>query len=113
MKDSALDPCCPPVESSPDLRPVEGDDAEHELAALAKALGHPTRVRILRMLAQRSGAGCGDLVSELPLAQSTVSQHLKILRAAGLVRGEVDGTRRSYCLDPRGMRRLRALVGAL
>ena len=113
MVDPLSDACCPSAPLLADLRPVEGDDAEHELAALAKAIGHPTRVRILRMIAGASSAGCGDLVSQLPLAQSTVSQHLKILRAAGLVRGEVEGTRRSYCLDPRGMRRLRALVGAL
>ncbi len=105
--------CCPPLQDLADLRPVEGEDAELELATLAKAIAHPTRVRILRMLSSRSGAGCGDLVAELPIAQSTVSQHLKILREAGLVRGDVDSPGRSYCLDPRGMRRLRALVGAL
>lgn len=92
---------------------MEGEETEAELAELARALGHPTRVRILRMLSGAPTAGCGDLVAALPVAQSTVSQHLKILREAGLVRGDVDGARRAYCIDPRGMRRLRALVAAL
>lgn len=105
--------CCPPLRDTPDLRPVEGLEAESELAALTKATGHPTRIRILRMLSGLGTAGCGDLLAELPLAQSTVSQHLKVLLEAGLVRGDVEGPRRSYCIDPRGMRRLRALVGAL
>lgn len=106
-------PCCPPTVYTPDLRPVEGEDAEGELVDLAKAVAHPARVRILRMLSDAGATACGDLVADLSLAQSTVSQHLKILRKAGLVRGEVDGPRRSYCIDPRAMRRLRALVGAL
>jgi DNA-binding transcriptional ArsR family regulator len=106
-------PCCPPADERPDLRPVEGDAADEELAALAKAVGHPARVKILRILARRDGCVCGDLVDELPLAQSTVSQHLKVLKDAGLIRGEVDGPRVCYCLAPRALRRLRALVGAL
>jgi len=113
MSEHPTDTCCPPLKHAPDLRPVEGLDAEAELAALAKAIAHPARVRILRILSGVTAAGCGDLVAELPLAQSTVSQHLKILREVGLVRGDVEGPRRSYCIDPRGMRRLRALIGAL
>lgn len=105
--------CCAPIVGPPDLRPVEGEAAEQELAALARAIAHPTRVRVLRLLSDGAATGCGDLVAELPLAQSTVSRHLKVLREAGLVRGEVDGLRRNYCIDPRGMRRLRALIGAL
>ncbi|MEZ4452946.1 MAG: metalloregulator ArsR/SmtB family transcription factor [Nannocystaceae bacterium] len=105
--------CCPPADVRPDLRPVEGDDADLELAALARAIGHPARVQILRLLARRSACVCGEIVDELPLAQSTVSQHLKVLRDAGLVRGEIDGPRTCYCLEPRAMRRLRALVAGL
>ena len=56
---------------------------------------------------------CGDIVDELPLAQSTVSQHLKVLKEAGLVKGEIDGPRVCYCVEPRAMRRLKALVGSL
>lgn len=107
--------CCPPPrEDGPvEARPLEGEAAEAELAGLCKALGHPMRVRILRLLAQRESCVCGDIVEELPLAQSTVSQHLKVLKQAGLIRGEVDGPRVCYCVEPAGLRRLRALVGAL
>jgi ArsR family transcriptional regulator len=92
---------------------VEGAEADAELAAFAKALGHPVRVQILRMLARRQGCVCGDIVDELPLAQSTVSQHLKVLKDSGLVRGEISGPRTCYCLEPRALRRLRALIGSL
>ena len=106
-------PCCPPASQEADLRPVEGSGADSELAALAKAAAHPARVRILRILARRDSCVCGEIVDELPLAQSTVSEHLKILKGAGLVRGTVDGPRVCYCLEPRSLRRLKALVAAL
>ena len=96
-----------------DLRPIEGDAADEELATLAKALGHPARVKILRLLIRKNTCVCGDIVDELPLAQSTVSQHLKVLKDAGLVRGDVDGPRVCYCIEPRTLRRLRALIGSL
>ncbi|HSM93257.1 MAG TPA: metalloregulator ArsR/SmtB family transcription factor, partial [Anaeromyxobacteraceae bacterium] len=70
----------PPVR--PDLRPVEGPEADEQLAELAKALGHPARVQIMRLLVRREACVCGDIVDELPLAQSTVSQHLKVLKEA-------------------------------
>jgi ArsR family transcriptional regulator len=92
---------------------VEGPEADAELATLAKALGHPARVQILRLLVHRSACVCGDIVDELPLAQSTVSQHLKVLKDAGLLRGDVDGPRVNYCIEPRTLRRLKALVGGL
>jgi DNA-binding transcriptional ArsR family regulator len=69
------------------------------LARVARALSHPARLHILDVLAARRGCVCGDLVDASPLAQSTVSQHLKDLKAAGLVRGEVTGPRTCYCLD--------------
>ena len=87
--------------------------AEQQLATIAKALGHPARVAILRLLAQRQACVCGELVLELPLSQSTVSQHLKELKAAGLVRGEIDGPRVCYCIDPAGWVRARQLLGNL
>jgi DNA-binding transcriptional ArsR family regulator len=97
----------------PDTRPVEGAEADEELAVLAKALGHPARVQILRLLVRREACICGDIVDELPLAQSTVSQHLKVLKDAGLIRGEIDGPRVCYCVEPRTLRRLKALTGSL
>ena len=98
---------------SPDTRPVEGPEADEELALLTKAVGHAARVAILRLLARRSECVCGEIVDEIGLAQSTVSQHLKVLRDAGLIRGEIDGPRVCYCLEPRTLRRLKALVGGL
>jgi ArsR family transcriptional regulator len=109
-------PTCEPAaprKEAPDLRPVEGADADEELATLAKAVGHPARVQILRLLVRREACICGDIVDELPLAQSTVSQHLKVLKDAGLVRGEIDGPRVCYCVEPRTLRRLKALIGSL
>ena len=105
--------CCPPVAEAADLRPVEGDEADDELAALAKALAHPARVKIVRILIRKNACICGDIVDEMPLAQSTVSQHLKVLKDAGLIRGDVDGPRICYCIEPRALRRLRALVGGI
>jgi len=96
-----------------DLRPVEGAEADDELAALAKAIGHPARVHILRILVRRTSCACGDLVGELPLAQSTVSQHLKVLKDAGLIRGELDGPRVCYCIESRALRRLKVLVAGM
>jgi ArsR family transcriptional regulator len=109
------DACAPaePRREPPDLRPVEGGEADEELAVLTKALGHPARVKIMRLLVRREACICGDIVEELPLAQSTVSQHLKVLKEAGLIRGEIDGPRVCYCVEPRTLRRLKALVGSL
>ncbi len=96
-----------------DLRPVEGEEADEELAVLARAVGHPARVKILRLLGRRKTCVCGEIVDFLPLAQSTVSQHLRVLKDAGLIRGVIDGPRVCYCLDLGAMRRLKALIGAL
>ncbi len=111
-KTDACDPPAKPPEL-PDARPVEGAEADEELARLAKALGHPARVQIMRLLVRREACICGDIVGELPLAQSTVSQHLKVLKEAGLIRGDIDGPRTCYCVEPRTLRRLKALVGSL
>jgi len=86
---------------------------DEDLARLAKAIGHPIRAAILRHLIQNGQCVCGDLVALLPLAQSTVSQHLKVLKTAGLLQGEVDGPRVCYCIDPETVRRLKELVGDL
>lgn len=76
------------------------------LSEAAKALGHPARLAILQTLAARGTCVCGEVVDELPLAQATVSQHLKALKAAGLVRGEVDGPRSCYCVNGNALREL-------
>ena len=73
--------------------------ADNRIARYAKALSHPARVAILRLLAKRQTCVCGDIVDDLPLSQSTVSQHLKELKAAGLIRGEIEGPRVCYCID--------------
>jgi ArsR family transcriptional regulator, arsenate/arsenite/antimonite-responsive transcriptional repressor len=88
-------------------------DPDEELARYAKALGHPARVKILRFLLERDECMAGAIVEELPLAQSTVSQHLKVLREAGLIHGEVDGTRICYCADPRRIEHLEGLLSGL
>ena len=72
---------------------------ENRLARYAKALAHPARVAILKILASKASCQCGDIVDELPLSQSTVSQHLKELKEAGLIKGEIDGTKVCYCID--------------
>jgi DNA-binding transcriptional ArsR family regulator len=76
------------------------DKDENQLADLAKALAHPARIAILKILAERKTCICGEIVDVLPLAQSTVSQHLKELKEIGLVKGEIEGPRSCYCLDP-------------
>lgn len=86
---------------------------DEALAAWAKALAHPARVQILRTLAERGTCVCGQIVDVLPLAQSTVSQHLKVLKDAGLIRGDVDGPRTCYCLDTAELDRARSAVSDL
>jgi DNA-binding transcriptional ArsR family regulator len=82
------------------------------LAAQAQALAHPARLSILQVLAARGTCLCGEVVDELPLAQASVSRHLKVLREAGLIRGEVDGPRSCYCLDRAALEALRRDLGA-
>lgn len=86
---------------------------DETLATMAKAIGHPARVAILRLLAYRDTCATGDVVAELPLAQSTVSEHLRILREAGLIQGEFEGPRTRYCVNPTGLAALRAGIAAL
>ncbi|MBI5090577.1 MAG: winged helix-turn-helix transcriptional regulator [Actinobacteria bacterium] len=105
---SGGDDCAVP----PDRATVELPD-DDALAALAKALAHPARIRIVRMLAEQASCVTGIVVDEIGLAQSTVSEHLRVLRAAGLVRGEVDGPRTRYCLDRNGLARLELGVATL
>ena len=115
--DSTVDEslCCPPddPQSVPSTAPADGPGADEELAAFGKAIAHPVRVRILRMLARKEARMCSHIVDELPLAQSTVSEHLRILRTAGLVRANENGPRVSYCIIPSALQRLKALLEAV
>lgn len=86
------------------MKAIEGLSADEERAAnIFRAMGNPARVRIVRELAQRRACATGDLVGLLPLAQSTISQHLKVLKDAGIIQGSLDGDG-CYCLDPEAIR---------
>ena len=85
---------------------------ELRLANMLKALGNPIRFQIMEMLANRQTCMTYEIVQSTPLAQSTVSQHLKVLREAGLVRGEVEGPATCYCLDTDGVRWLKDQIDA-
>jgi ArsR family transcriptional regulator len=84
-----------------------------DMAKLTWALAHPARVRIVRLLLNRTSCMCGEIVEEMPLAQSTVSQHLKILKETGLVQGEIDGPRVCYCINKEAMAKLKKLIADL
>jgi ArsR family transcriptional regulator len=92
---------------------LPADQSAEQLAALAWAIAHPARVRIVRLLISRNACVCGEIVDEMPLAQSTVSQHLKILKESGLVQGEVDGPKVCYCINPEKLAMLKVLVASL
>jgi ArsR family transcriptional regulator len=83
---------------------------DNKIARYAKALSHPARVAILKFLVGKNACQCGDIVDELPLSQSTVSQHLRELKEAGLIRGEIEGTRVCYCIDPAEWEQARAYM---
>lgn len=89
------------------------DNQSLKLSAFAKAISHPARIEILRILAQRNSCICGEIVLEIPLAQSTVSQHLKELKSAGLISGVIDGPRSCYCLNVEGIAEMAFLFGDL
>jgi len=74
-------------------------DEQNKIAIIAKALGHPARIAIIEYLLKADTCICGDIVNELPLAQATVSQHLKELKNAGLIKGNIEGTAICYCID--------------
>jgi DNA-binding transcriptional ArsR family regulator len=84
-----------------------------ELSALAKALGHPARLAIIQFLAARKSCVCGDIVEELPLSQSTVSQHLKELKNVGLIKGDIEGPSICYCIDDKMWTKAQKLLGDL
>ena len=83
---------------------------KNRLADVAKALGHPARIAILQLLAEKNACVCGDIVDELPLSQATVSQHLAELKRVGLISGEITGPRVCYCIDRRAWDAARAMI---
>ena len=102
------DKCC---DSSPLVLP--NDESVEALAKLAWAVAHPARVRIVRLLIDRKTCVCGEIVDRLPLAQSTVSQHLKILKESGLIQGELDGPKVCYCINRDKLKELKAFIAGL
>lgn len=86
-------------------------DHQNRVAELAKAFAHPARVAILQLLAERKACVCGDLVDELPLAQATVSQHLKELKRIGIIKGDIDPPRVCYCINEPVWEEARTLFG--
>lgn len=89
--------CCPP-EGVPSTGRIEDD-----LGQLCKAMGHPARVRLVRILSEKGTCISGDLADAMDLAPSTVSEHLRILKESGLVQGTIDGTRRCYCINKKAL----------
>lgn len=81
---------------------------DNRLANYAKALSHPARVAILQLLIRKQACICGDIVDEIPLSQSTVSQHLKELKKAGLIKGDIEGTKVCYCIDEKEWKKAEA-----
>ncbi len=81
-------------------------DKQNSIATLTKALGHPARVAIIEYLLKVDACICGDIVNELPLAQPTVSQHLKELKNAGLIQGEIEGNSICYCINEKALQKL-------
>lgn len=89
------------------------DATADDFATLAWAIAHPARVQIVRLLIGRKACACGEIVDQLPLAQSTVSQHLKILKESGLIQGEVDGPKVCYCVNRDRLKDLKRYVAGL
>jgi DNA-binding transcriptional ArsR family regulator len=86
---------------------------DNKLAKYAKALAHPARIAILQLLIKQQSCICGDIVDELPLSQSTVSQHLKELKEAGLIKGDIDGAKVCYCIDEKEWANAKSYLGTL
>lgn len=100
--------CCDPA-----LPAALQGDPDDVLATLCKALGHPVRVRLLRLIVEKGGCLSGSLAEAFDLAPSTVSEHLRLLKEAGLVQGTVDGQRRCYCAHPAALSLFKGLAATL
>jgi DNA-binding transcriptional ArsR family regulator len=86
---------------------------DNKIARYAKTLGHPARIAILRLLVKKDSCYCGDIVEELPLSQSTVSQHLKELKESGLIQGDIEGKSVCYCIDPKAWQEAQETMSTL
>jgi ArsR family transcriptional regulator len=95
------------------VKTIIATESEMRTVAMLRAIAHPARFRIIKLLAARQTCVCGDIVDELPLAQSTVSEHLKVLKDAGIVRGTIDGPNTCYCLEPEAIEWLKREFGAI
>ncbi|PIF70577.1 helix-turn-helix transcriptional regulator [Flavobacterium sp. 2] len=85
-------------------------ESQNELAILTKALGHPARIAILEYLLKVNSCICGDIVNELPLSQPTISQHLKELKNAGLIKGSIEGNTICYCINEVGFEKIKGFL---
>ena len=88
-------------------------DKQNQMANIAKAMGHPARIAILEYLLSVDTCICGDIVSELPLAQPTISQHLKALKEADLIKGTIDGNALCYCINENTLNLLKSFIGEM
>jgi ArsR family transcriptional regulator len=95
------------------MKSLDQTTNEARAVTMLRALGNPARYRIVQLLAARNACVCGELVSDLPLAQSTVSEHLKVLTESGIVQGTIDGPNTCYCLDPAALEFLAGLFDGL
>lgn len=89
---------------------IDYTKSELDIAKYAKAMAHPARIAIIQLLLKKQSCVCGDIVDELPISQSTVSQHLKELKEVGLIKGEIEGTTVCYCLDEKEWLKARSLI---
>lgn len=108
--DIPTDDCCAAPCALPALAAAPLTEDEQQLALLCKALAHPARLRILKTLLSQQSCVSGAIAEALPLAQSTVSQHLKQLKDSGLIQGEIDGPRVCYCINHQRLRQLKILL---
>jgi DNA-binding transcriptional ArsR family regulator len=89
---------------------IDYTKSELDIAKYVKAMAHPARIAIIQLLLKKQSCVCGDIVDELPISQSTVSQHLKELKEVGLIKGEIEGTTVCYCLDEKEWLKARSLI---
>ncbi|PIR24756.1 MAG: ArsR family transcriptional regulator [Deltaproteobacteria bacterium CG_4_10_14_0_2_um_filter_43_8] len=109
MARSKQSKCCPPHVCST----AKSGGGDIDFAAVAKALGHPLRLEIVAILKKSKTCICGDIVDQLPIAQATVSQHLKVLKKAGIIRGKISGPSTCYCLEPATIKQFKKQVQTL